>query len=98
MTVSKELLRARIEKRFDKRMELGMLDEVKVLVQKNPPETDLKRYGIEYVELAKHLRGESTLIEARKKVIEKSWQYAKRQMTWNKKYFKNTHKVDQGEK
>lgn len=84
---SDETIRNRIVKRIEKRIDNGMLDEVKKVLEMNLSNVKLERLGIEYAELGKYLRGECTLSEAKEKLITKTYRYAKRQKTWNKKYF-----------
>ena len=87
LSPSKEVLRSRVLKRVEKRMEQGMLDEVSnVLRMGYTDEATLKRFGIEYYVLSKYLQGELTENETKQILINKIMQYAKRQMTWNKKY------------
>jgi tRNA dimethylallyltransferase len=74
-------------KRLEKRIDNGMLDEIKKVLEMNLSNVKLERLGIEYAELGKYLRGECTLDEAKEKLITKIYRYAKRQKTWNKKYF-----------
>lgn len=86
MDIDRILLRERIEKRYTKRMEIGMLEEVKKIKEKGYTETSMKKFGLEYVTLLKLLNGNIGEKEAREEIITKSMQYAKRQQTWNKKY------------
>lgn len=88
-----DTLRKRIVERLEKRLSEGMLGEVKNVLALDLPKEKLARCGIEYVELGKHLRGECSLEDAKKALIAKIWQYAKRQKTWNKKYFKEAEYI-----
>ena len=86
MHPSKEALRDRIERRLEKRLRLGMIDEVKQLTEKGFSENEMKRFGLEYVTIAKYLEGKLSLEDMKQELITKTLQYAKRQDTWNKKY------------
>lgn len=94
LSLDNKTMKDRITKRVDKRLDQGMLDEVKKVMGLSLAEVELTRLGIEYVELGKYLKGISTLEEAKESLIAKIYQYAKRQKTWNKKYFPDALKVN----
>ena len=87
LTPSKELLLQRIEKRLEKRLKGGMLEEGKELLLRNLSDSKLASLGLEYIWMNTYLTGQCTYEDMRSSLVTKSWQYAKRQMTWNKKYF-----------
>lgn len=87
MEVERDTLRERIKTRIDTRIEKGMLEEVKKVLEYTQDEEILKRYGLEYVELGNYIQGLCTLEEAKEKLFFATWHYAKRQKTYNKKYF-----------
>ena len=78
----RDVLYAAINARFDKMMEAGALDEVKNLLKlgldKDLPA--MKALGVP--ELAAHIRGEMSIIDALEKAKTASRNYAKRQLTW----------------
>lgn len=78
----KETLRARIAARLEKRLTEGMVEETKRLHKSGLSFERLGEIGIEYRYLGQYLAGNITLEEAKKEILFKSWQYAKRQMTW----------------
>ncbi|MFN7117185.1 MAG: tRNA (adenosine(37)-N6)-dimethylallyltransferase MiaA [Saprospiraceae bacterium] len=79
MQLPREVLYDRINKRVDRMMENGLLDEVKKLYpQRNL--TALQTVG--YQELFNYLEGAWTLEEAVDKIKQNSRNYAKRQLTW----------------
>lgn len=78
----KEELVARINKRVDKMMEDGLLEEVTSLVN-NKKLNALQTVG--YVELFDRLEEKLTLDEAVEKIKIATRQYAKRQLTWFKR-------------
>ncbi len=86
MSPSRELLRTRIEKRLEKRLATGMIEEVKKIHEQGFDSEKMKRFGLEYESIAKHLEGKMTEEEMKQDIITKSMQYVKRQETWNKKY------------
>jgi tRNA dimethylallyltransferase len=80
----------RQEMRFDMIMDQGVLDEVETFAKKWP---DIDRNALTvhgYREFSAYLRHESSLEEARDKIIIHMRQYAKRQMTW----MRNSYKPD----
>lgn len=79
------LLYDRINKRVDKMIEDGLLDEVKSLVEKGYDNNTIAMQAIGYKEILAHLRGEMTLDEAIELIKLGSRRYAKRQITWFKR-------------
>ena len=86
MSPSRELLRTRIEERLKKRLDVGMIEEVKNIHEQGFDSEKMKRFGLEYESIAKYLEGKVTEEEMKQDIITKSTQYVKRQETWNKKY------------
>lgn len=87
---SRELLHTRITARLLKRLNQGMVDEVKGLVEQGVSHTQLERLGLEYRYVSRYLRGDMSYEEMVKQLTFKSNQYSKRQVTWLKKYPKDT--------
>ncbi len=83
---TREILKERITKRLEKRLKLGMIDEVKKIMKKGYNSDEMKRFGLEYKYIGKYLEGEISENEMKEEIINKSMQYAKRQQTWNAKY------------
>ena len=86
MKPSRDLLRKRITTRLEKRLLIGMIDEVKGIIQKGYTSQTVKKFGLEYVSISKYLEGTITQEAMKQEIITKSMQYAKRQETWNKRY------------
>ncbi len=86
MSPTRETLRTRITQRLEKRLKEGMIDEVRLLMEKGYTSSSMKKFGLEYVTIGKYLEGILTDEQMKKELIAKSMQYAKRQETWNKKY------------
>ena len=90
--VSREVRNAKIDKRLDARLEEGMVEEIKGLIDgthpalapdhKPTPAEDLIYYGLEYKFVTLYLIGELTLDEMRTQLATAIHQFAKRQMTW----------------
>jgi tRNA dimethylallyltransferase len=79
-------LYARIDRRVDAMMNDGLLEEVRALFDPDVVETAEGLRTIGYRELIKHLRGEIDLARAVELVKRNSRRYAKRQLTWFRKY------------
>ena len=90
--VSRDVRNAKIDKRLDARLEEGMVEEIKGLLEgthpalapdHNPiPSEDLIYYGLEYKFVTLYLIGELTYEEMRTQLATAIHQFAKRQMTW----------------
>lgn len=79
-------LKERIEKRLLARLEAGMVDEVKRLNEEGVSWEKLESFGLEYKCIAEFLQGKITEKEMIETIKTKTWQYAKRQRTWFKRY------------
>lgn len=78
-------LYARIDRRVDQMMEMGLIDEVKTLLSSTPRNaTSMQAIG--YKEIVSALDGLITVDEAIEQIKQSSRRYAKRQITWFKKY------------
>ncbi|HPH78553.1 MAG TPA: tRNA (adenosine(37)-N6)-dimethylallyltransferase MiaA [bacterium] len=82
----RELIRQRIENRVKKHQVLGVIDEVKKLVEKYGPENEILNSTISVQEYIPYVLGKIKLEEAQERVVINNYQYAKRQMTWFRKY------------
>ncbi len=94
LSPSRELLRKRITARLHKRLAMGMIEEVEKLLEQIPSISQLKRYGIEYAVIARYLKEEIDRATMEEEIITQSMRYAKRQMTWNRKYLPYATVVD----
>ncbi len=86
LTMNRRKLYGRINKRVDIMIEAGLLDEVKGLVDKNIPKNSTAMQGIGYKEVVNHLKGMYDYETMIKIIKQRSRNYAKRQMTWFKRY------------
>lgn len=81
--VDRDVRRERITRRLHERLEAGMVDEVRRLLdERHIPPQDLIYYGLEYKFLTLYLTGELTYDEMVRQLEIAIHQFAKRQMTW----------------
>ena len=93
--VSREVRNAKIDARLDARLEEGMVEEIRGLIDgthpalcsqdragKPIPPEDLIYYGLEYKFVTLYLTGELTYEQMRAQLATAIHQFAKRQMTW----------------
>jgi len=81
----KELYR-RIDDRVDQLMEAGLVKEVEALLEKGLTENSIAMKGIGYKEIIAYLHGAYDLEEAVRLVKRNTRHYAKRQLTWLRRY------------
>ncbi len=81
-------LYTRINKRVDILIDRGLIDEVKGLMNMGLMENDISMKGIGYKEIIKYTNGEYSLEEAISIIKRDTRRYAKRQITWFKRYEK----------
>ncbi len=74
--------RKRITQRLKQRLENGMIDEVKKILDDGVSAEDLIYYGLEYKFLTQHIIGELSYDEMFRGLETAIHQFAKRQMTW----------------
>ena len=86
--VDREELREKIGKRIDEMLAAGWLKEVERLLASGITTDMPAMNAIGYRDLASVVRGETTIDEAREQIIIRTRQYAKRQVTWMKRYKK----------
>ena len=80
--IDRELRRKKISDRLHSRLENGMIDEVRRLLESGIPAEDLIYYGLEYKFLTQYLIGQLTYNEMVAQLEIAIHQFAKRQMTW----------------
>lgn len=78
----REMLYDRINRRVDKMISAGLVDEVQGLLQAGVPKDAQAMQAIGYKEVVASLAGESTLAEAIEAIKMNTRRYAKRQLTW----------------
>jgi tRNA dimethylallyltransferase len=82
INIDRELRREKITRRLKARLEEGMVDEVRALLDEGIPADDLIYYGLEYKFLTEYLTGQLTYDEMFNRLEIAIHQFAKRQMTW----------------
>jgi len=82
----RELIREKIRRRVKQHQELGVIDEVKRLVDKYGSNNEILNTTISVQEYIPYILGKISLTEAQERVVINNRRYAKRQMTWFKKY------------
>ena len=80
--IDREERRQKITRRLKQRLEEGMIDEVKGLLDEGIPAEDLIYYGLEYKFVTEYITGQLTYDEMFKRLEIAIHQFAKRQMTW----------------
>lgn len=81
----REILYDRINKRVDKMFDLGLVDEVKMLLDQSVNFDCQSMQAIGYKEFKEYFENKSSLDEVKEKIKQNSRNYAKRQFTWFKK-------------
>ena len=81
----REKLYERINKRVDMMIEQGLIEEVKKIYQKYE-KFPTAMQGLGYKEVVEYLEGKTTKEEMIEKIKQESRRYAKRQITWFKRY------------
>jgi tRNA dimethylallyltransferase len=82
VSVERETRRKRITGRLRQRLDNGMIDEVKSLIESGVSEETLIYYGLEYKFVTMYLTGRISYEEMFKSLEIAIHQFAKRQMTW----------------
>ena len=82
ISIDRELRREKITRRLKARLEEGMVEEVKALLDEGIPADDLIYYGLEYKFVTEYLMGRTTYDEMFTRLEIAIHQFAKRQMTW----------------
>ena len=80
--VDRQQLYSRIDRRVEKMLEAGLLDEIRSLLARGIPEKSTAMQAIGYKEYLDALAGRCTVEEATAQVQQASRHYAKRQLTW----------------
>ena len=82
VNIDREERRRKITRRLKVRLEEGMIDEVRHLLEEGIPADDLIYYGLEYKFVTEYLIGRMTYDEMFTRLEIAIHQFAKRQMTW----------------
>ncbi len=85
LKIDSEELKERINKRLEKRIDQGMINEVENLYKNGLSFERMEELGLEYRYIARYLKKEIIFEEMKEKLKTEIWHYAKRQMTWFKR-------------
>ena len=94
ISFDRKIIREKITERLTDRLEVGMMDEVKVLLQQGLKPEQLKFYGLEYKYLTQYVIGELSYDEMFRLLNTAIHQFAKRQMTWFRKMERAGQKIN----
>ena len=82
MNIDREERRRRISMRLKQRLETGMVEEIRALLDSGIAADDLIYYGLEYKFVTEYVVGRSTYEDMYNRLEIAIHQFAKRQMTW----------------
>lgn len=82
VNIDRELRREKITRRLKARLDEGMVDEIRGLLDSGIPSEDLIYYGLEYKYLTEYVLDHLTYDEMFRQLEIAIHQFAKRQMTW----------------
>ena len=82
VNIDRELRREKITKRLKDRLDNGMVDEIRGLLDSGIPSEDLIYYGLEYKFVTEYVVGRMSYNEMFRQLEIAIHQFAKRQMTW----------------
>lgn len=85
LTMERQLLYERINKRVDIMLENGLIEEVEKLIELGFADSIISMQGIGYKEILAYLNKETTLEESVEAIKQGTRRYAKRQITWFKR-------------
>lgn len=80
--IDRELRRQRISKRLKQRLDEGMIDEIKSIINSGVSAEDLIYYGLEYKYVTMYITGQLSYQEMYNSLEVAIHQFSKRQMTW----------------
>lgn len=92
--IPRDVRRSRITARLKKRLEEGMLDEVRALLKSGIPAADLIYYGLEYKYLTEHVIGLTDFNTMFRLLETAIHQFSKRQMTWFRGMERRGHHIE----
>jgi tRNA dimethylallyltransferase len=92
--MNRDEIKRRITERLRKRLDEGMVDEVKRLIASGVTFERLASFGLEYKFLSMHLKGELSYDEMFQKLNTAIHKFSKRQMTWFRKMEREGVKIN----
>ncbi len=94
LDTSDDVLKDKIKKRIDRRLEQGMIEESEQLLQQGfLTHERMRKLGLEYAYISKYIQKEITLEQFKEQLFYAIWHYAKRQRTWFRRN-KDIHWLD----
>ncbi|MGO4544840.1 tRNA (adenosine(37)-N6)-dimethylallyltransferase MiaA [Paenibacillus sp. 2TAB23] len=96
LTMDRAELYRRIEQRVDLMMEQGLVEEVRLLLDRDMPPAAVAMQGLGYKEIAEYLHGNCTLEAAVERLKRDTRRFAKRQLSWFR-HMNDIHWIDMGE-
>ena len=98
VNMDRKWLYERINLRVAKLIKSGLVEEVQSLIRKGYDPSLSSMKGIGYKEIIAYLNGEYDLVDAREQIMKNTRHYAKRQLTWLKRYdFANWIEIGKGD-
>lgn len=94
VNIGRDERRARIESRLKARIDAGMVEEIRRLLDSGIPADDLIYYGLEYKFLTLYATGRISRREMETELLIAIHQFAKRQMTWFRGMERRGHHID----
>ena len=82
LDIDRDERRAKITRRLRQRLDEGMVDEIRSILNKGVAPEDLIYYGLEYKYVTEHVIGKLSFDEMFRQLEIAIHQFAKRQMTW----------------
>lgn len=88
-----DTIRQKIKKRLDSRFKQGMIEEVEGLHNKGLSWEKLEAFGLEYKYISQYLQKKISLQVMKEKLVIASGQFAKRQITWFRRWEKQGREI-----
>ena len=92
--LDREIVKERITNRLKSRLNSGMIEEVKLLIEKGIEHDKLNFFGLEYRYISQYLQGKLNYNDMFQKLNSAIHNFAKRQMTWFRKIERNGIKIN----
>lgn len=92
--VEREIVKQRITARLKERLENGMIEEVKNLLDNGLTFDQIKFYGLEYKFIAQYLNDEMNYNDMYQRLNVAIHQFSRRQMTWFRRMERNGFKIN----
>jgi len=91
--IERDLRREKITRRLRERLNQGMIEEVKKIIEEGTSPEDLIYYGLEYKYVTRYVTGKISYDEMFNQLNIAIHQFAKRQMTWFRGMERRGHKI-----